>query len=340
MENNNVTKNCTYPTFEEEKVVLACYGTFAAIAVLFHVTAVVTIVRTRAYRHFHHRLTLYMTIGGILRTVAFVLQVLPVDIDVPNTDTVTVRKGWKGVCVLGGFMSHHAAYIQTFTVVWTCVIVFGQVVHFKKARLKHEIPGVLIVILAPFLFSWAPFITNSYGHSGTRCWIVDEDCHNSYDLAFALAMATNVVPNLLLSLMGLTLIGWAIFVLIAKLIGKTFEHYLWIAMKEILPLAIYPTVYMLILLGRIVGLSSGVYSNEVSLSFMALTQLSSCALPLSLLVRPGIRDALCHSKEESPLTTDATGNNTLTRAGKLHEYHSITYAANSSTYFSLPEENA
>ena len=316
---------------------LVCYATFAAIAVLFHVTAIFIIVRTRACGLFHHRLILYLTIAGILRTVAYTLQVLPVDIDVPDTDPVRVRKGWEGMCVLGGFMIHSASYIQTFTVMWTCAIVFGQVLCFKKTGLKHEIAGVAIVIIAPFLFTWEPFITNSYGFSGTRCWIIDTKCNVSYDDAYAIEMATNIVPNLLLSLLGLTLIVWAVVVLTTKLIGKAFEHYLWIAMKEILPLAIYPTVYMLILLWRMIVFASGKYSNEVGLSFMAVVQLSSCALPLSLLVQPKIRHTLCHSreaKESKPtLTLDATAaaDNTFAR--------DIIDRARSSTHFSLAEES-
>ena len=92
-------------------------------------------------------------------------------------------------------------------------------------------------------------------------------------------MATNIVPNLLLSLLGLTLIVWAVVVLTTKLIGKAFEHHLWIATKEILPLAVYPTVCILVHLWRMIVFASGKYSNEVGLSFMAVVQLSSCALP-------------------------------------------------------------
>ena len=223
---------------------LVCYATFAAIAIIFHVTAIFITIKTRAYGLFHHRLTLYLTIGGILRTVAFVLQVLPVDIDVSDTDLVRVRKGWEGVCVLGGFMVMYIPLFQTFTVVWTSAIVLAQIVNHRRydqIGLKHEIAGVTIAILAPaFLFTWEPFITNAYGFSANRCWIVDDDCTNKHDRQFAYVLALNTLPNLLLSLVGLSLIGGAIFVIIRKVITGDLERFFGIAIKENLPLALYP----------------------------------------------------------------------------------------------------
>ena len=300
METSNATKTCPNgSTFEKEKVVLVCYATFAAIAVIFHVAAIFITIKTRAYRNLHHRLTLYLTIGGILRSVAFVLQVLPVDIDVSDTDLVRVREGWTGVCVLGGFMVMYIPLFQTFTVVWTSFIVLAQVINYRRYNqigLKHEIAGVTIAILAPaFLFTWEPFITNAYGFSGTRCWIVDEDCTSEHDSQFAYVLALNTLPNFLLSLVGLSLIGGAIFVITRKVITGNSERFFGILIKEKLPLALYPTIYMLLIFARLIPTLSGIYTNIVSLAFMAMIQLSSFTLPLSLLLRPSVRRTLCQS---------------------------------------------
>ena len=282
-------------------MVLVCYAAFAAIAILFQVAAIFITVKTRAYGLFHHRLTLYLTIGGILRTVAFVLQVLPVDIDVSDTDLVRVRKGWEGVCVLGGFMVMYTPSFQTFTVVWTSAIVLAQVVNHRRydqIGLKHEIAGVTTAILVPaFLFTWEPFITNAYGFSANRCWIVDDDCDNKYDNQFYYILFLNTLPNLLLSVVGLLFIGIAICVLIRKIrIGS--EYFVSIATKEKLPLALYPTVYMLILFARLMFALSDNYKHEAALAFMIMTQLSYCTLPLSLLLRPSVRHTLCRSMKQ------------------------------------------
>ena len=278
---------------------LICYAIFAAIAVLFHVTAIFIMVKTRAYVLFHHRLTLYLTIGGILCTVAYTLQVLPVDIGMPETHPVSLRQGWEGVCVLGGFMAQYAPLFQTFTVVWTSCVVLAQVLNpnlYDQIALKHEIAGVTTSILAPLVFTWVPFITDSYGLSETRCWLIDNNCH---DLLKVYLIVVNIVPNLLLSLLGLSLIGGAIIVLLRKVTIGNLERFFRIAMKENLPLALYPTVHMLILFSRLVTtLSRMKYSLDlVGVAFMIMFQLSSCILPLSLLLRPSVRRTLCRSKK-------------------------------------------
>ena len=296
MEVNNTT-NCTRTmNSKPQEDVLVLYSVFSTISILFYLAAIFMIAQTRVYDCFIHRLTLYLAVGGILRSVAYMLQVLPVDL---GTHPAAVRKGWEGACVLGGFMIQYSSFVQAFTVAWICLFVFGKVVYRNKTKLlkitgpKLEIAGVALVMLAPLIFTWEPFITNSYGLVGTRCWIVDHDCHSAHGLSFAYGMAINVVPNLVLALLGLTQILGAIFVLYRKVFGKDLERYLWIAIKEILPLAIFPTCYLLVTLGRMLAILTNKYTTDAAQAFMALLQLCSCTLPLSLLVQPYVRQRLC-----------------------------------------------
>ena len=292
----NSTTNCPNKTSQSQETVLVVYCTFSATSALFYGAAILLILKAHAYGIFLYRLGLYLAIGGIFRSVAYVLQVLPVD---PATHPTTVRKGWEGACVLGSFAIQYSSLFETFTAVWTCFFVFGQVFYqnkFKNISWKHESAGVIIVILAPFIFIWEPFITDSYGLTGTRCWIIDSDCHSSYDLQLVYAMITNVLPNLIPLLVGLALILMAALSLCRKLIGSGYERLLRSAMSELLPLAIYPVCYMLLVLGRLLAFMSGGYTYDTSLSFNALIQMNSFTLPLSLLLRPTLRRALCHRK--------------------------------------------
>ena len=295
----NATTNCSFATVERQKTVVIMYAVFAAIAFLFHITTIIIIVRTKAYKLFRHRLTVYLTIGGILRTTAYILQVVAVNIDLPDSHPVTLRKGWERVCVLGAFMIHYSPYLQTFSVLWTCYFVLKETLSPSQAEIKltREIVGVVLVILLPILFSWEPFITNSYGFSGTRCWIVNTDCDSRYGLSFIYEMSINVVPNLLLTLVGLALLLAAIIVLVRKIFARDLGRYFGKALRDILPMGIYPMIYVLILLARMIALSTGKYTNDIGLSFMVFTQLSSIALPLSLLIQPRVILALCPKKE-------------------------------------------
>ncbi|KAL5460182.1 hypothetical protein EMCRGX_G033610, partial [Ephydatia muelleri] len=285
---------------EREKTLIICYAVLAAIAFLFHTATIIIVVKTKAYDLFLHRLILYLTIGGILRTIAYILQVLPINIDLPDAHQVTLRKGWEHVCVLGAFMIHYSPFLQTFIVLWMCYVIrqLVQTKHFKHNSLKGEIIGVTLVILAPFLFTWEPFITNSYGLSGTRCWIVNTDCHNGYGVLFIYEMTINAVPNLLLTLVGLALLLAAIIALVRRVIARDLGHYFGNALREIVPMGIYPTFYMLILLARMIALTTGKYTSDAGLSFMALNQICSMMLPLSLLVRPKVHRMLFSKKIE------------------------------------------
>ena len=295
----NVTTNCSFATVERQKTVVIMYAVFAAIAFLFHITTIIIIVRTKAYKLFRHRLTVYLTIGGMLRTTAYILQVVAINIDLPDSHPVTLRNGWERVCVLGAFMIHYSPYLQTFSVLWTCYFVLKETLSPNQAEFKltREIVGVVFVILLPLLFTWEPFITNSYGLSGNRCWLVNIDCRNRYGLSFIYEMSINVVPNLLLTLVGLALLLAAIIVLVRKIFARDLGRYFGKALRDILPMGIYPMIYMVILFARMIALSTGKYTNDITLSFVVSTQLSSIALPLSLLIQPSVILALCPKKE-------------------------------------------
>ena len=85
-----------------------------------------------------------------------------------------------------------------------------------------------------------PFITNSYGLRETRCWITIDDCNNAYNIAFAYQLAINMLPSLFLTILSLSLIGVAVFVVTKKTIGKNLERHHRLAIKEIIPLSLYP----------------------------------------------------------------------------------------------------
>ena len=304
--------NCSKPTVEKEKLILALYAVFSAISIVFYVTAIALIVKSRAYRRLLHRLTLYLAIGGILRSLAFVLQVLPVDVEQADNSTVTVRKGWEGVCVFAGFMIQYTGLIQAFTVLWICLYLFRMVLFQKQSeKIGHEVIGLVAAYLVPHLFTWEPFTTKSYGLLETRCWIVDNDCNSDFDLAFVYEMALNVVPNFTVTLIGLMLMAITIAALVRKFILKVLQLHQWAAIKEILPLAIYPTLYMLIFLARMIALVSGNYTYDVSVASVSLVQMCSTALPVSLLMRSNLRNSLCCRKkrgEKDPLMTSANNS--------------------------------
>ena len=303
--------NCSlpWPTVEKEKTVIAIYSTFAAVAIIAYFSAIIMIVKTRAYRLFTHRLTLYLAFGGVLLSLGNILQIVPVDLNKDDQSLVSTKAGLEDLCIFAGFFRQYTLFLQTLTVVWICLYIFGLVVRERQlSQLKHELVGVTTIVLAPLMFTWEPFITNSYGLRETRCWIAIDDCNNAYNVAFAYQLAINMVPSIFLITLSLSLIGGAVFVVTKKTIGKNLERHHRLAIKEILPLTLYPFLYLMIVVGRIVAVLSGKFVYDVADAFMALEQLSSFAVPLSLLIRVSIRQRLFHGYpnklgEMEPLTT-------------------------------------
>ena len=87
--------NCSlpWPTVQIEKTVAAIYSTFATVAIIAYFSAIILIVKTRAYRFFTHRLTLYLAFGGVLLSLGNILQVVPVDLNKDDQSLVSVRAG-------------------------------------------------------------------------------------------------------------------------------------------------------------------------------------------------------------------------------------------------------
>ena len=288
----DVVSNCT--TVGNAKTTVIVYSTFTAVATIFYMTAVFLIINTRAYHQFVHRLTLYLSFAGVFRSVSFLFQVIPLDVAQPENNPVTVRPGWDGLCTFGGFIVQYAGLVQTLMILWICIYIFAVVVLQRQLRQrKHEVIGVVAIIVAPFLLSWEPFVTDSYGLSGTRCWIKDTTCNGDSKLALAYTVAIVVVPQLLLTMSGLALILIAILSLGKKVVQKFLAHHHWLAIRDILPLSLYPLVYSLVWLARLLDIAIDDNFRVFGIVTSALLQACSVVLPLSLLLRSSVRNKLC-----------------------------------------------
>ena len=298
-------------TVGDAKTTIAVFSVFGTIAILFYVAAILLIIKSRAHRQFVHRLSLYLAFGGLLRAATLWLTVAPVDIKLPDNDSVSLRDGWDGLCVFSAVLTQYSVFFQTFTVMWMCLYIFVAVVFQRQLQsVKCEIVGIVTILLAPLIFAWEPFLTNSYGLSGTRCWIKISAPCSGYDLvAYIYGMVTNLIPQLLLNACSLGLLLASILALIRKavlvqlqsLLGR---HY-WLAVKEIAPLILYPLLYTLIYLASVISLVDAGAQNDTGISdllgtmmFVAGTQTCSILLLLSLMIRSSVRKVLCQQRRQ------------------------------------------
>lgn len=279
------------------KDTVAVFVSFSIVATFCYITAVILIVQTQAYRQFVHRLTLYLCLSGLFRAVAFLLQVIPIDIEQPDSDPVSVRRGWEGTCTFGGMIVQYAGLVQTVAAFWICLYLFVVVV-LRSTRFRQrgfEAAGVVSTLLVPVMFTWEPFLTpsESYGISGTRCWIKDITCRENSTTAYIYTLTIVIVPHILLTLSGFLLMAMALLTLVKRMHQKVLQRQQWLAIKDILPLAPYPLLYSLIWFVRTIGLAANNNSSVLGEATVALIQTSSMLLPLSLIVRSSVRDKLC-----------------------------------------------
>ena len=158
---------------------------------------------------------------------------------------------------------------------------------------------------APFLLALVPLIRkDSYGLSQITCWIAEPSCEDQR-VTFIYSLAISTVPQIVLTQFGFSLMSIAIISLLRKMYLKIFEQHYWIVVKEILPVMLFPTIYSLVFFGRMIGLIGGFHFGLVDVLTVALNITCSVFLPISLLLRPGIRRSLCREvdKEKEELIT-------------------------------------
>ena len=143
----------------------------SAAGVLASAVAIIFILVSKGYKKFVHRLTLYLIVAVQFDGVVSILQAVPVYY---TGAVVATREGLKGLCAAAGFLSNVADWLELLVICWI-VLYLAVVLVFKCSantiRRKHEICGLTVILVLPFLLNWVPFLKNLYGLSGGNCWM-------------------------------------------------------------------------------------------------------------------------------------------------------------------------
>ena len=284
-------------TLGEVRSYIAVFLAFATAATLVYAATIALIILTKIKRHYTHRLQLYLAAAGLLHAIAIGLEVIPIDSDRPDNTTVSLRDNWGGVCVAIGFFAQYLTIFQTQVIVWISFYAFVLVALQRKlSQPKHEATFLLIVLLGSFLFAWEPFISHSYGQSGPSCWISDGVGRNS-SLGPIFKLTVNVVPIFVMTFGGLVmlLVSSAILLRGSMKRDSPLRSKYRMALKELLPLLVYPTVYFVIIFVRIV-VDFAYNFNDPTLNdviFVSLLQTTSVALLLSVFMHGSVCRVIC-----------------------------------------------
>ena len=242
------SSGCQSTTVGDARVLVSLHCSVAGIAALACVvTALLIAAIGRAYRSYNHRLVLYLSVVSFLYVVFSSLPLLPLDISGKSNRTLALREGtgWNVSCVAFGFLDQYVNFANSLLALWICLYVFFLAVFdIKLKKPKHEVAGLMLTVLVgPALMSWEPFLHDMYGLSGMWCWMESDCGHGHKKLRTAVRIGTISSTIFLHALCLLLVVSIAVVLCARGLRWRAVLKQHWMALQEVLPLLIYPTVF-------------------------------------------------------------------------------------------------
>lgn len=204
---NNTSNSSCFPTPEEANIIsiiqITC-GTVSFICCLFMLFAVLLF---RKFKSTTARVILYLTIIVTFYSVVFVLHGIREREALDNKNT--------SLCTALGFFDQIASWMELLAITCLTFDLFVKVMFLNFHTEKYEIAYGLIIFGLPFLFNWIPFINDTYGFSGSLCWIsqyVDGNCMEINHFGQILRFVLFWIPFYIIML----LVGVAYFVALIK----------------------------------------------------------------------------------------------------------------------------
>lgn len=229
------------------------------IAVTLCLITILFIFATKQHHVFVNRLILYLVVTASLWSLTIMAEVIPV-IHESALLGVKVREGWEGTCAAVGFLSQVAETAKILVVCWIVLYLLLLVVFKHNAsKQKHEVCGIITVVVVPFLLDWIPFRWHWYGLSGLWCWIrlTDNICgRDSLWKGVGLMLAVEFIPVLLATIF--TLVSFiCIAIALCRRAHRTEIKWKWSSvyqkgLAEAAALMVYPSIYGVIFVFRVI----------------------------------------------------------------------------------------
>ena len=310
----DVSDGCIYPTVERAVKLVTAHAVVAVVGSLACVLTIVLIAATKTYRVQIHRLRLYLAIACLLFAVSLGFEAIPVELRKPGGNAISVRQGWGGACAAIGFFAQYFAYSKSLAIVWVSFFMFVVAIFkFNLNKPHYEISGVLSVFLLPAVITWIPLVDNTYGLTGTWCWI-RSTCNASFPLGTPFQLGVSLAPVTLLHVISLAFIAPVILVFckgtLTSRSGKHQRRQNFNALRETAPLLVYPALYSLLVVADtgytiylVAGSPPGGQFDVTEMIIIGLYQLFALALPASFLLHPSVQKILvcncCRKKKHA-----------------------------------------
>ena len=269
-------EDCTLINDTDKQNALYAMGSLGVAATIVCFVAASLVFIFKLYKSFAHRLALYQVSAGFFYGLALAFELAYVSLTVPKDE--------KGPgCEIIGFSILYFSWVKLMFTSWVVLHLFCFSVFYKNLQ-NLEILFVFISVLFPLLFSWAPFLPDehgvpSYGSAGAWCWIRNwrNDCiQHKFIPGIGEQLGLWYVPAEIFSIID----SIAIVVIISRLIccrpkdeeitllerGKRMK-----ALKELLPLLVYPILYCILLIPPFANRIYGAASNKLNITVIVIS---------------------------------------------------------------------
>jgi len=218
------------------------------------ILAIIFILAFKGHKRFVHRLTLYLMVAALQEAVVSILAAVVIPVYINGT-VVAVREGFDDFCAASGYLIMVTAWISKLVICWIVlrlVLVFVFKHNANAIKCKYEACGLAVVLILPASITWVPFVKGMYGWSRGGCWIKTSESDCVYDyvgltwmFVFDYGPELFIVLATLISLVTIFTVICRRAVRQEQVFYQTSIHQR--GLKEVLPLLLYPLVYLVLL---------------------------------------------------------------------------------------------
>ena len=244
MSNNS---SCLYYSNSEFIPVAALRAGTGVFSALCCLAVIIVIVKLKRYSKAAQRLVLYLAIAATFHSISYTFA---------RVNYYTPRYIYDDYCYFGGFFNFYSSWVEVFALFCLTFNLFYNGVMIKKPPLWLERAYLVVMYGLPLLWSWVPFLFQTYATTEGWCdtRLEDENC-NPFLFGTVMLFAWYVPVYLVLFLCCLTSIVAAIRIRNLYMYGTVLKDPE--LKNSVLTLIGYPIVYLLL---TVFSLANAIYT--------------------------------------------------------------------------------
>ena len=270
MDENLTISECNNTfTKDQKNYILIAWGGTGMLSLIMCLIAVSLVFCMRLYKNFTYRLAMYQVLSSLCLSA----------VEASYLTLLNYNGGiyYQIACKTTAFLVEYFLWIKLLFTICLIFHLFCLAVCLKNFR-RLEIGYVLFSILFPLLYTWIPFIHNSFGVAPAWCWIKSwkGDCATQKYIEGIIEQFVLWYGPLFISLTLSVVAVLIIVIVLAQRVCAQKNEYLIEnhernqnkkAIKELLPLLAYPVIFYLLALFPLINRVYSASATSFNASF-------------------------------------------------------------------------